>query len=106
MLGSETCVTNCCGTDVTCNETSRTQNHRFLYFNAFLYVVIAIVVITIGSQNLVDSHVSFGASEASRKGVGVVCSVFAAYSSQTLILSLSRAALGSVSVLDASNTEL
>mmetsp|Transcript_13429 Transcript_13429/g.26680 ORF Transcript_13429/g.26680 Transcript_13429/m.26680 type:complete len:261 (-) Transcript_13429:49-831(-) len=56
MIGSETCVTNCCGTDITCNETSRTQNHKFLYFTGLLYVVIAIVVITIGSQNLLDGH--------------------------------------------------
>ncbi|GMH81930.1 hypothetical protein TrST_g5840 [Triparma strigata] len=52
MYGSEKCITKCCGNDVTCNETSREWNHKWLYFSNALYIIFAIVVIASGIANL------------------------------------------------------
>ena len=56
MIGSERCVTNCCGTDITCNETSRTQNHNFLYFTNLVYLVFAFVLVISSEIQLADTH--------------------------------------------------
>ncbi|GMH48609.1 hypothetical protein TL16_g00329 [Triparma laevis f. inornata] len=56
MIGSEICITKCCGTDVTCNETSREWNHKWLYFSNVVYVVFALIIIVVGSTNLAESQ--------------------------------------------------
>jgi len=72
-IGTERCTTNCFGNEITMNETSRSQNHKFLYLTNSLYIFFSVAILAVGSVNLDSEQLMELFPFSKRVITGLIC---------------------------------